>query len=187
MHHYGITLLHATSRIIADSRGIIADSQGIIADSQEIIVDSQGIIADSQGIIADSHGIIADPQGIISESHGIITESHEIIAYSHGIIADSYGIIADSQDKVFRTELTKAIVLLDYLSAITSQVCTAAIFVTEDSRMISDTQFGGGVYLSSSYSVCHVKWVPVTTAWRVLGLRMEERPPGMEGSCEYIE
>jgi hypothetical protein len=31
------------------------------------------------------------------------------------------------------------------------------------------------------------KWVPVTTAWRVLGLRMEERPPGMEGSCEYIE
>jgi hypothetical protein len=32
-----------------------------------------------------------------------------------------------------------------------------------------------------------VKWVPVTTAWRVLGLRMEERPPGMKGSCEYIE
>jgi hypothetical protein len=32
-----------------------------------------------------------------------------------------------------------------------------------------------------------VKWVPVTTAWRVLGLRMEERPPGLEGSCEYIE
>jgi hypothetical protein len=29
--------------------------------------------------------------------------------------------------------------------------------------------------------------VPVTTAWRVLGLRMEERPPVMEGSCEYIE
>jgi hypothetical protein len=32
-----------------------------------------------------------------------------------------------------------------------------------------------------------VMWVPVTTAWRVLGLRMEERPPVMEGSCEYIE
>jgi hypothetical protein len=31
----------------------------------------------------------------------------------------------------------------------------------------------------------HDKWVPVTTAWRVLGLRMEERPPNMEGSCEY--
>jgi hypothetical protein len=31
------------------------------------------------------------------------------------------------------------------------------------------------------------KWVPVTTAWRVLRLRMEERPPDMEGSCEYIE
>jgi hypothetical protein len=29
--------------------------------------------------------------------------------------------------------------------------------------------------------------VPVTTAWRVLGLRMEERPAAMEGSCEYIE
>ena len=28
------------------------------------------------------------------------------------------------------------------------------------------------------------KWVPATTAWRVLGLRMEERPPDMEGSCE---
>jgi len=28
-----------------------------------------------------------------------------------------------------------------------------------------------------------ITWVPVTTAWRVLGLRMEET----EGSCEYIE
>jgi hypothetical protein len=33
----------------------------------------------------------------------------------------------------------------------------------------------------------HVMCVPVTTAWRVLGLRTEERPPAMEGSCEYIE
>jgi hypothetical protein len=32
-----------------------------------------------------------------------------------------------------------------------------------------------------------VKWVPVTTAWRVLRLRKEERPPDTEGSCEYIE
>jgi hypothetical protein len=32
-----------------------------------------------------------------------------------------------------------------------------------------------------------VKWVRVTTAWSVLRLRMEERPPVMEGSCEYIE
>jgi len=31
------------------------------------------------------------------------------------------------------------------------------------------------------------KWAPVTTAWRVLRLRMEERPAGMEGSGEYIE
>jgi hypothetical protein len=28
---------------------------------------------------------------------------------------------------------------------------------------------------------------PVTIAWRILGLRMEERPPAMEGSWEYIE
>jgi hypothetical protein len=28
---------------------------------------------------------------------------------------------------------------------------------------------------------------PVTTAWPVLGLRIEERPPAVEGSCEYIE
>jgi hypothetical protein len=27
----------------------------------------------------------------------------------------------------------------------------------------------------------------IPTAWRVLGLRMEERPSAMEGSCEYIE
>jgi hypothetical protein len=27
----------------------------------------------------------------------------------------------------------------------------------------------------------------VTTAWCVLRLRMEERPPAIEGSCEYIE
>jgi hypothetical protein len=33
----------------------------------------------------------------------------------------------------------------------------------------------------------HVRWVPVTTAWRVIWLRMEERPPAMEDSCEYIE
>ena len=33
----------------------------------------------------------------------------------------------------------------------------------------------------------HDKWVPVTTAWRVFRLRMEERPADVEGSCEYIE
>jgi hypothetical protein len=32
-----------------------------------------------------------------------------------------------------------------------------------------------------------VEGTPVPTAWRVLGLRMEERPPDMEVSCEYIE
>jgi hypothetical protein len=29
--------------------------------------------------------------------------------------------------------------------------------------------------------------VPVTTTRRILGLWMEERPPAMEVSCEYIE
>jgi hypothetical protein len=33
----------------------------------------------------------------------------------------------------------------------------------------------------------HVRWVSVPTAWRVLGLRTEERPAAVEGSCEYIE
>jgi len=29
--------------------------------------------------------------------------------------------------------------------------------------------------------------LPVTTAWRFLGLRIEERHQDVEGSCEYIE
>ena len=33
----------------------------------------------------------------------------------------------------------------------------------------------------------HYKSVPVTTARRVLRLRMEERPPDMGGSCKYIK
>jgi hypothetical protein len=37
------------------------------------------------------------------------------------------------------------------------------------------------------YVVTMLDWVPVPTAWRVLGLRMEERPTAMEVSCEYIE
>jgi hypothetical protein len=35
-----------------------------------------------------------------------------------------------------------------------------------------------------SFMLC---WVPVPTAWRVLVLRMEERPPAMEVSRENIE
>ena len=31
------------------------------------------------------------------------------------------------------------------------------------------------------------KWDPVTTAWRVLRLRMDERPPVWRVCCEYIE
>jgi hypothetical protein len=41
--------------------------------------------------------------------------------------------------------------------------------------------------LKSEYMKNIFKWVPVNTAWRVLGLLTEERPPVMEGSCEYIE
>jgi hypothetical protein len=33
------------------------------------------------------------------------------------------------------------------------------------------------VFLLSNFNKIRVKWVPVTTAWRVLSLRMEERPP----------
>jgi hypothetical protein len=39
-------------------------------------------------------------------------------------------------------------------------------------RMINEAMLGGSL---------------VTTAWRVLRLRMEGSPPGREGSCEYIE
>jgi hypothetical protein len=35
--------------------------------------------------------------------------------------------------------------------------------------------------------IARIGGIPVPTAWRVLGLRMEERPPDMEVSCEYIE
>jgi hypothetical protein len=40
--------------------------------------------------------------------------------------------------------------------------------------------------------ICYVEenmlgGAPVAIAWRVLGLLMEERPPDMEVSCEYIE
>jgi hypothetical protein len=42
-------------------------------------------------------------------------------------------------------------------------------------------------YTLQAFFRFHVKWVPVTTAWRVLRLRMEERPPVIEGSCEYTK
>jgi hypothetical protein len=55
--------------------------------------------------------------------------------------------------------------------------------------VINSLRHGGRyIYYPCYVDPCHrVKWVPVTTAWRVHRLRMEERPPVMEGSCEYIE
>jgi hypothetical protein len=48
----------------------------------------------------------------------------------------------------------------------------------------------GSIPNSQQLSTCSYpepdRGVPVPTAWRVLGLRMEERPPAMEISCEYI-
>jgi hypothetical protein len=38
-----------------------------------------------------------------------------------------------------------------------------------------------------SGKVSMLRGVSVPTAWHVLGLQMEERPPDMEVSCEYIE
>jgi len=37
------------------------------------------------------------------------------------------------------------------------------------------------------FNIFVTKYQWVTTAWRVLRLRMEERSPGMEGRCKYIE
>jgi len=33
----------------------------------------------------------------------------------------------------------------------------------------------------------HRKWFHVTTPWRIHKLRMEERPPNMQGCCKYTE
>jgi hypothetical protein len=35
--------------------------------------------------------------------------------------------------------------------------------------------------------ITHLRWVPVTRAWRVFGSRIEGRPPAMVVSCEYTE
>jgi len=35
--------------------------------------------------------------------------------------------------------------------------------------------------------ICLFMWVPITTAWGVLGLRIEETASNVEGSLKYIE
>jgi hypothetical protein len=52
-----------------------------------------------------------------------------------------------------------------------------------DQDLVCRTEYLRSVIM---YVLC-VKWVPVTMAWRILRLQMEERPPVMEGSCAYIE
>jgi hypothetical protein len=47
--------------------------------------------------------------------------------------------------------------------------------------------FGITEFFSLSSYIPMLGGIPVPTAWRVLGLRMEERPPDMEVSCKYIE
>jgi hypothetical protein len=42
-------------------------------------------------------------------------------------------------------------------------------------------------YVTLHKLITSENWVPVTTAWRVLRLRMEKRLPDMECSCEYIK
>jgi hypothetical protein len=45
----------------------------------------------------------------------------------------------------------------------------------------------GERFLICYHMITHVSLIPVTTAWRVLRLQMEEKPPAIEGTCEYIE
>jgi hypothetical protein len=45
----------------------------------------------------------------------------------------------------------------------------------------------GSDILITIYKQAMLGGISVPTAWRVLGLRMEERPPDMEVSSEYIE
>ena len=61
---------------------------------------------------------------------------------------------------------------------------------------IDTKEFLGGVFFFVKYRLnkkitkeveqTRVKWVPVTTAWRVLRLRMEERPAGMEVAANIL-
>jgi hypothetical protein len=65
--------------------------------------------------------------------------------------------------------------------------CRSWTHVTVTHCQAARAAFSVIINLSTPRGACRVKWVPVITAWRVLRLRMEERPPVMEGSCEYIE
>jgi hypothetical protein len=57
------------------------------------------------------------------------------------------------------------------------------IFKSKDIRLHSVIIILFTKYINNS----HVRWVPETTAWRFLRLRMEERPPAKEGSCDNTE
>ena len=55
---------------------------------------------------------------------------------------------------------------------------------TDERRLLRRVKTGGG---EDNIRNGTDKWDPVTTAWRVIGLRMEKWPADMEGSCECIE
>jgi hypothetical protein len=72
-------------------------------------------------------------------------------------------------------------------------ICTGHLFLLEQGQSNNKCK---GVSLSPRHgAVSGYVWrkglqigrVPVTTAWRALGLHVEDRPPDMEGSWEYIE
>jgi hypothetical protein len=58
-----------------------------------------------------------------------------------------------------------------------------------DRRPVVDLSVSAMDKLTSEHDnkPCRHKWVPVTTAWPILRLRMEERPPDMESSNECID
>jgi hypothetical protein len=76
--------------------------------------------------------------------------------------------------------------MLPELTAINSQQITGQTTATVMSYSILGL-VSNFIYLLIEDAPSMLGGVPVPTAWRVLGLRMEERPPAMEVSLEYIE
>jgi hypothetical protein len=74
------------------------------------------------------------------------------------------------------------------LTKVTNYKMAMFLFTTSVTRVLISRRSVSPLYFMLCVSRCPMlRGVPVPTAWRVLGLRMEERPPDMEVSCEYIE